>query len=1181
MTVATSAVFTAGKLAGRLFPRVIAITFAVALFSPGVIAQNPAASVSVDANANHRAINPNIYGVSYGDTYDIGTLNAPLNRSGGNSTSMYNWQANAHNTGSDWYFETYLDGAAAPGAGVDSFISDTRAGNPTAEPMITIPLIGYLAKLGANNATLASFSVARYGAQQAVDPWNADAGNGVLTSGQNVQNNPLDASVPNSVAIQQGWLQHLISKWGPAAASTGVKYYILDNEPSIWNSTHRDVHPNPATYQEMYDAIVSYASAIRAADPNAKIAGFEEWGWWAMYFSGFDQANGWSASNSDYNTHSQTYYYPWLLQQLHQYELTHGVRLLDVLTVHCYNDGPGGDDSLATQLARNKQTRILWDPAFNDPYWYGDIGINGRVLNWIPVLKNWVSQYYPGLQIGCTEYNWGDEANLNGATTQADVLGIYGREGFDLATRWTVAKDTSTTPAKYYPTYLASQIYRNYDGNKSTFGDTSVAATVANPDNLSAFAALRSSDGAMTVMVINKQQGSTPVTVSLANFSSTGSAQVWQIASASQQSITRLADVPLTSNAIAATVPSQSITLFVIPAGSVTSPPTAPTGLAATVGSGIVTLTWNAGGGAASYTVKRGAVSGGPYAAIGTVANPSPTSFTDSGLTNGTTYYYVVSATNSAGTSPNSAELPATPITPPKFSSSASASPNPVTQGASTTITATVTCTANALTGGIVQVLAVDPSGNTAASQNFTAQNFTANQSHTYTLALTPSAAGTFTVEVGVFSGSWQQWSWNASAATITVNSSLAFTSSATATPSSVAVGASTVIAVTVKDTGTSGVTNANVEMQVFDQSGHAAATSVWGGQSFTAGQTRQYSYTWTVPSTQAKGTYTVEIGVFDSGWATDYHWNSNGATITVTAAQAAPPAPTGLTATPGSAQVTLAWTASSGATSYNVYRGTTTGGEGAAPIATGVKTTAWINTGLTNGTPYYYKVAAVNSGGTSGMSNEASATPKVPAPPAPTGLTATAGNTQVTLAWVASSGAASYNVYRGTTAGGEGAAPIATGVTAIAWINTGVTNGTLYYYKVAAVNSGGTSGMSNEASATPNAPPSGPVNVTNRVSIRTTTFLYSSKTGTFNGTMTITNRSTQPIQGPLEAVLTNLPAGVTLFNLSGTTNGAPFINVPVASSLRVGRSATVTLEFKNPSSGPLTFTPTVYSGSL
>ena len=239
--------------------------------------------------------------------------------------------------------------------------------------------------------------------------------------------------------------------------------------------------------------------------------------------------------------------------------------------MHCYNGAPdSSDDSISGQQYRNQETRILWDPNYQDPSWYGDIGINGRVINWIPTMRAMVNQYFPGLQIGCTEYNWGDEPNLNGATTQADVLGIYGREGFDLATRWTVATNTSTTPATYYPTYLASQIYRNYDGNSSTFGDTSVQASVANPDNLSSFAAVRSSDGALTVMVINKQQGSTPVMVSLANFSTSGAAQAWQINSASQTSIARLADVSVTANSISTTVPSQSITLFIIPAGSYT-----------------------------------------------------------------------------------------------------------------------------------------------------------------------------------------------------------------------------------------------------------------------------------------------------------------------------------------------------------------------------------------------------------------------------------------------------------------------------------------------------------------------------------------------------------------------------------------------------------------------------------
>jgi hypothetical protein len=171
-------------------------------------------------------------------------------------------------------------------------------------------------------------------------------------------------------------------------------------------------------------------------------------------------------------------------------------------------------------------------------------------------------------------------------------------------------------------------------------------------------------------------------------------------------------------------------------------------------------------------------------------------------------------------------------------------------------------------------------------------------------------------------------------------------------------------------------LTNANIEVQVFDSTGHAVSTQVWSGQNFTGGQSRQYTYTWNVPATQAAGKYTVMIGVFDAAWATNYYWNSNDATITVTT-RSAPAAPAGLTATAGNRQVRLTWTASSGAVSYNVYRGPAPGAERTTPIATGVTGTSYTNTGLTNGATYYYKVAAVNAAGTSPLSNEASAKPK------------------------------------------------------------------------------------------------------------------------------------------------------------------------------------------------------------
>src|SRR5439155_21520441 len=122
------------------------------------------------------------------------------------------------------------------------------------------------------------------------------------------------------------------------------------------------------------------------------------------------------------------------------------------------------------------------------------------------------------------------------------------------------------------------KMYRNYDGSHHTFGDTGVGASVANPDQVSAFAATRSADGSLTIMVVNKNlydpanpNATTPITVNLSNFAAGGPAQVWQLAAinASNQnnaSITRRSDLQFTGNSFTLNVPNESVTLFVIPA---------------------------------------------------------------------------------------------------------------------------------------------------------------------------------------------------------------------------------------------------------------------------------------------------------------------------------------------------------------------------------------------------------------------------------------------------------------------------------------------------------------------------------------------------------------------------------------------------------------------------------------
>jgi len=535
--------------------RLLAAGFVAAL-PVTAFADNPAASVQVDANANRHPISPLIYGANWVDQATISDLNLSVNRRGGNATTTYNWQINATNRAGDWYFESLSEGDSAPSASADFFINDTKAAG--AQPMITIPMVDWVAKLGPNRSGLTPYSVAKYGAQTGSDPWWPDAGNGVRASdGVNITwNDPNDAYVPNSPAFQQQWVQYLVNTFG-ASSNGGVKYYLTDNEHGVWPWNHRPIMPVGQTMDQIRDRIITYAGMVKGVDPGAQIVGPEEWGWPNYFNCPYDTAGG---NGADRAAHGGMDYMPWLLQQMKANNDATGKRLLDMFSLHYYpqyNEFGQGDSSTAAQLKRNESTRDLWDPNYFSTSWIWN------TVKLIPRMKEWTNTYYPGTKLAVTEYSWGAEGHISGAIAQADVLGIFGREGVDLATFWGGVNSTA-------PIYQSFKIYRNYDGNKSTFGDTSVSASVANPDNVASFAAQRSGDNALTVMVVCKHlSANTPVTVNLANFTAGSAAQVWQFTSANV--INRLTDAAVSNGTVSFSAPPQSVTLLVIP-GAATPP---------------------------------------------------------------------------------------------------------------------------------------------------------------------------------------------------------------------------------------------------------------------------------------------------------------------------------------------------------------------------------------------------------------------------------------------------------------------------------------------------------------------------------------------------------------------------------------------------------------------------------
>ncbi len=545
----------------------------VAFVAAGLATPTPAPPgagppLAVDATANRHAISPYIYGMNFADEALAAELALPVRRFGGNATTRYNWQNDTSNHAADWYFENVPSdnpnpGALPDGSDADEFVEqDRRTGTAT---LLTMPLIGWTPK---SRAISCGFAVSKYGAQQSTDPWQPNCGNGLTMGGAEITgNDPTDTSLAIDPTFVQGWIGHLKGKYGTAAGG-GVRFYDLDNEPMLWGDTHRDVHPAPTSYDEMRTRTWAYAAAIKATDPTAATLGPAEWGWTGYFWSALDAAPGgaWWNDPRDRLAHGNVPFTSWYLQQMRAYEQQHGTRILDYLDLHYYPQANGVSLSSAggasTQALRLRSTRSLWDPTYVDESWIGE------AVRLIPRMRDWVTTDYPGTKTAITEYNWGGLEHVNGALAQADVLGIFGREGLDLATMW--APPTTSQPGAY-----AFRMYRNYDGTGGRFGDTSVQASSGDQAQLAIYAAERQSDGALTVVVVNKTGTGLTTAVSLAGFPAPSAASRYRYGAASPTAIVHEADVAVSGGTIAITFPASSITLLVVPRGSGGGTPTA------------------------------------------------------------------------------------------------------------------------------------------------------------------------------------------------------------------------------------------------------------------------------------------------------------------------------------------------------------------------------------------------------------------------------------------------------------------------------------------------------------------------------------------------------------------------------------------------------------------------------
>ncbi len=404
------------------------------------------------------------------------------------------------------------------------------------------------------------------------------------------------------------------------------------------------------------------------------------------------------------------------------------------------------------------------------------------------------------------------------------------------------------------------------------------------------------------------------------------------------------------------------------------------------------------------------------------------------------------------------------------------------------------------------------------------------------------------------------------------------FSATASVDHPTVSVGQALILTLTVRNSGSSDITSFALGTPTVSSTdgGNAISTGTAPSAPSTIAAGGTESFTWTfAPTTPGHVAINVTAAGVDS---------LSGKTVT-----AAPPAPVpvairaaapgGLTATAvAGGLIDLSWTSSAGATGYEVLRGPSAGAESTTPIATPTGT-SFQDTGLTPGTTFFYVVRSTSAGGTSASSSEASVTalPAIPVPP--TGLTAAAAGVVINLSWTGSAGATGYRVFRGLSAGGESATAIATLLTATptSFSDPGRAPGTTYFYRVQATNAGGTSGNSNEASATiaPAAPTGltataaagGVINLRWTGSAGATGYLVRRGTST-KGEIAISNATPTTTTTTFQDTAA-VPAGTTFFyvvratNLGGTSgdsNEVSAIALPAVPAAPTGLTATAQL---------------------
>jgi hypothetical protein len=428
--------------------------------------------ITIDSSKDRIAISPYIYGVNqhakHADRH-------PLTRIGGNRWTAYNWENNASNAGADWHHQSddFLSKSDMPGEAVRVNL-EAAARNKRAI-IVTVPTCGYVS----------ADKNADGDVNQTPDYLNKRFKKTVAK-----KNGPLSLKPDLNDAFV---CQDEFVNWVENHRNDSTVFYSLDNEPDIWHATHARIHPEKVTYAEMVQKTTDYAIAIKDVKRDAIVFGAVNYGW-----------NGYRTLQNSPDANDRDFH-QFFLAEMKKAEEKAGRRLLDVIDVHWYpeatGDGvrvTGAESTPGAAGARMQAPRSLWDPTYVETSWITKQSTKGEPITMLTRLKRDIDAHYPGTKIAITEYNFGGGDHISGAIAQTDVLGIFAREGVFAACWWDENKGDQFINAAF-------DLFLNYDGKGSRFGDTSIHARTDDVAATSVYASVDSRDpSSITLVLINK-----------------------------------------------------------------------------------------------------------------------------------------------------------------------------------------------------------------------------------------------------------------------------------------------------------------------------------------------------------------------------------------------------------------------------------------------------------------------------------------------------------------------------------------------------------------------------------------------------------------------------------------------------------------------------------------------------